>query len=336
MDARRFSLLVAFSLCAGSARALMLGGTEVPKDKVVVYFLMGHSNMAGEDNVNSDGTTAPRIWNYEWFKAKQWAPAKETPGADRNGLSGRGEGGPGMPFLKAMALANPGYHFAVISNAMPSSTLRGENDGHNGSGIPADENRYWKGAILYGELLAAGLEVKDKVTFGGILCMLGSVEATRTSEEICRAFSDDAATMVRDFRTDLGAPNLPFIMGEYEAGAAAEFALSQPWPAIIDQQIKQIPSKLDYSATVDSKGIPMLDNHHYNQAGVKIWAGRAVSLIAAKGWIPPPSGSASLFAARGRNRGKRTPGPVFISGSGLEAFFPAIGDRRFLADGSRP
>ena len=332
MGLQRFSLVLVFSLCIGSVRALMLGGTEVPKEKVIVYFLMGHSNMAGEDIVNSDGVTAPRIWNYEWFKSKAWAPAKETPGGDKNGLSGRGEGGPGMPFLKAMALANPGYHFAVISNAMPSSTLRGENEGNNGSGLPAEANRYWKGATLYAELIKSGLEVKGQVTFGGILCMLGSVEATRTPEEVCRAFSDDAAAMVKDFRLELGVPNLPFIMGEYEAGASAEFALSQPLPAIVDQQIRLIPSKLPLSATVNSRSIPMKDNHHYALAGEKEWANRVVAIITDKGWLPPP-GSASVISSRPANRSMAAPGGFYFSASGPEAFSTGTGISRRLADG---
>jgi hypothetical protein len=142
---KKASLILGILLCASASHALKLGGAEIPKDKIIVYILIGHSNMAGHVIVGTDGVTAPRIWNYQWFSNQQWVPAKETPGNLANGLSSHGEGGPGMPFLKGMAAAYPNYNFGVISNASFSSTCRGLNQGGNTSGIPNDSNRYWKG-----------------------------------------------------------------------------------------------------------------------------------------------------------------------------------------------
>src|SRR3954467_13730970 len=115
-------MLLGILMSALSAHALKLGSAEVPKDKIIVYILIGHSNMAGHVTVGTDGVTAPRIWNFQWFSNKQWVPAKETPGNLANGLSSHGEGGPGMPFLKGMATAYPGYNFGVVTNASFSST----------------------------------------------------------------------------------------------------------------------------------------------------------------------------------------------------------------------
>jgi hypothetical protein len=269
--------------------AVMLGGTNVAKDKFVVYLLLGHSNMAGEDMSHSDGVTDPHAWHWP-IATKQWVLAKETPSAGRAaGLSGHGEGGPGMPFVKGMAAAFPGYYFGVINNASLSSTCKGENTGSNSSGLDPSDNRYFKGTYLYHELLTAAQAVQPEATLGGILCMLGTVEATRTSQEVCQAFSDDLAQLAKDLRADLGEPNLPFIMGGYEAGASGSFALTKPLPAIIDAQIKLLPSKLPLSGVVDSKGITMLDDHHYvaNGNGQPIWAQRAVALIQTNKWFPP-------------------------------------------------
>jgi len=118
--------------------------------------------------------------------------------------------------------------------------------------------------------------------------MLGTVEATRTSQAVCQSFSDDISQLVKDLRTDLGMPNLPFIMGGYENGASGDFALTNPLPAIVDAQIKLIRSKLTNSAVVDSKGITMLDDHHYiaNLGGQPVWAQRAVAIIQTNKWFP--------------------------------------------------
>lgn len=293
MNIRKILLGICLLFPACMAQALSLGGTVVPKEKMIVYLLIGHSNMVGQDLAHSDGTTDPHVWNYQWNSAKQWVLAKEPPSMPKQGLSGHGCGGPGMPFLKGMAAAHPDYYFGVVSNASLSSTCRGENTGNNSSGLDPTDNRYWKDTYLYVQLLTAAREIQKDVTFGGILCMLGTVEATRTSETVCRAFSSDITQLATDLRADLGLPDLPFIMGEYEAGATGTFAPTLLMPSIIQSEIKLIPGKLTLSATVDSKGIAMLDDHHYqsNPQGQGEWAKRAVAVIQSKAWFPPPAAS---------------------------------------------
>lgn len=295
-------VLGAAVLFTGPAHALLLGGVEVPKEKVVVYLMIGHSNMAGNDARNSDGVAHPRAWNYTWSAAtKTWVPAKETPGAMRNGLSTRGSGGPSMPFLKQMADANPAYHFGVVTNASLSSTCKGENPGVNTSGMDPEDNRYWKGARLYNEIVTAAKEVRDQVTLGGIVCMLGAVEATRLPDSICRSFGADLAQLAKDIRGELGMPNLPFMMGEYEMGATGQFSPSLPMPGVILAQTRLVPTLLDNAALIPSQGIPMMDDHHYAaKVGQVEFAKRIVAAIQQKGWFPPNSGASIVAPAPGR------------------------------------
>ena len=75
---------------------------------------------------NTDNVAHPRGWNYTWSTTpRAWVPAKEAPGNKTYGLSTRGAGGPGMPFIKQMADAYPDYHIGVISNASYSCTCKG-------------------------------------------------------------------------------------------------------------------------------------------------------------------------------------------------------------------
>jgi len=294
---------------AGTSQAVMLGGTNVAKDKFVVYIMIGHSNMAGQDLAHSDGVSDPHgwFWPVTATTTKAWTLAKETPNAGRTaGISGHGEGGPSMPLIKGLIAAYPGYYVGVINNASLSSTCKGENTGSNSSGLDPADNRYYKGTYLYQQILDAVKAVQADATFGGILCMLGTVEATRTSQAVCQAFSDDVSQLAKDLRTDLGMPNLPFIMGGYEAGASGDFALTNPLPAIVDAQIKLIPSKLTNSAVVDSKGITMLDDHHYiaNLGGQPVWAQRAVTIIQTNHWFPNgTSALATTLAPAGTRAG---------------------------------
>lgn len=336
MDANHARFGVALSVLVSlplGAHALNLGGTEVPREKVVVYLMIGHSNMAGQDFRNSDGVAHARGWNYQWASAKTWVPAKETPGAMRNGLSGRGSGGPSMPFLKLMADAHPEHWFGVVSNASLSATCRGENTGNNSSGMDPEDNRYWKGARLYNEILNAAKEIQASVTLGGIVCMLGSVEATRTPESVCRTFSADLAQLARDFRADLGLPQLPFIMGEYEAGSTGSFSPALPLPAIIAAEIKALPAKLPFSATIDSRGIAMFDDHHYSaKVGQPEFAKRTVAAIHANNWFPPPGGTSIAIQAPGPALSAQAAEVRFLADRGIRIF--TRGGEQFLPDGS--
>lgn len=318
-------------LLIGPAHALLLGGVEVPKEKVVVYLMIGHSNMAGNDARNSDGTVHPRVWNYTWSAAtKAWVPAKETPGSMRNGLSTRGSGGPTMPFLKQMADANPTYHFGVVTNASLSSTCKGENPGANSSGMDPEDNRYWKGARLYNEIVIAAKEVQAQVTLGGIVCMLGAVEATRLPDSICRSFGADLAQLAKDIRSELGMPNLPFMMGEYETGATGEFSPSLPLPGIVLAQTRLLPTLLTNSALISSVGIPMMDNHHYAaKVGQVEFAKRTVAVITEKSWFPPNAGTSIMAPSIGK---------APVSGRGEAGFRQGVravfrGDVPYLVNG---
>jgi hypothetical protein len=320
---------------AGLSHAVTLGGTNVPKEKFVVYLMIGHSNMAGQDLAHSDGTSDPHgwFWPVSATTAKQWTLAKEVPNAGRaTGISGHGEGGPSMPLIKGLIAAYPGYYIGVINNASLSATCKGVNNGSNSSGLDPADNRYFKGTYLYQQLIDAAKAAQAEATIGGLLCMLGTVEATRTDQTVCSAFSDDISQLVKDIRTDLGMPNLPFLMGAYENGASGDFAITKPLPATIDAQIKLIPSKLSLSAVVDSKGITMLDDHHYvaNGSGQPLWASRAVTLIQTNKWFPDGTAALATTLAPAAARGGATSG--FAAGT----LWIKTSDGIWSADGRAP
>jgi len=271
--------MAALGACAvlavpGAARAITLGGSHVPRERFVVYLLIGHSNMAGRDGRRADTATHPRCWNFRWYADEQWVPAVETH-SNRRGLTPRGSGGPGMAFLKLMAAKYRSYHFGVILNASSAASASG------------GSNCYRKGkGRLYDEIVGAAQKVREEVTFGGVLCMLG-VNEHRDAERAAR-FASDIKQIVGDLRGDLGQPELPFLIGQYEAGSRGSYDPRGANARAVIKQIFQIPKLLTHAAIVDSRGIEMADDHHYTFPGHIEWSRRAVAVIAKKRWLPPP------------------------------------------------
>lgn len=78
-------------------------------------------------------------------------------------------------------------------------------------------------------------------------------------------------------------------MGEYENGATGNFSLTKPWPKLVDAGIKSIPTLLPLSATINTVGIAMADDHHYTttDAGRPEFSRRVIAKIKSMNWFPP-------------------------------------------------
>jgi len=247
-------------------------GVSITKERFIVYLFIGHSNMAGAEK--TDSIAHGRAWNFyieeeiPRYENHTWIPAAGAlhiwlPLRNQNG------GGPGIPFLKLMVDDYPNYYFGVVQNAHTEGSYA---------------QNYYKGGNLYHELIAAVDKIKNKVTIGGIVCMLGIQESIQTNVENAADFANNIKTMVQNFRDTLDLPDLPFFIGELEKGGTGYPTWTNG--ALVDSQIQLIPERIPYSAMVSSEGIPYKDFHHYTYDGQLIWAGRVVDIIQSKGWFP--------------------------------------------------
>lgn len=277
---RQLAVLAAsFLICSRPevSWAVQLGGVAVPKQQLVVYILIGHSNMAGWSET-ADHVTHPRAWHFK-LPAKTWVPAKAplNPTVQGDGT----HGGPGMPFLKKMVSLYPQHHIGVLQNAEAAATVRWNR--------LSPDTRYHKGTPLYDATIAAAKAASQQATLGGIICMLGWVESmvtytiTDTNFDAAYAvsFSTDIKTMVANMRGDLGQPTLPFLIGMYEESAPKK----HPHRDVVIAEIAKIPGKVPYSAIIQSEG-PYVDSHHFTYAGQVSWANAAAAIITGKGWFP--------------------------------------------------
>jgi hypothetical protein len=263
-----FALL--FSTASVFGQVTLPNGRVIPKDSFIVYLFLGHSNMAGRDKSKLDTVSSPSIWNFQLDRPplQTWVRAKEpihfeNPPAPEFGC------GPGISFLKAVSTISPGYYLGILQNANSHYCIATD---------------YRRGKAAYTELVGAAQTFRGKVTFGGIVAMLGWVESEGEYPLAKPAeFAMQESCMVEEIRADLQTPNLPYAIGEFELGATSARAKFRD---TITQKILTTPSILRNSAIVSSVGLTYTDDHHYDCASQSVWGQRAFGVFRDSGWLP--------------------------------------------------
>ena len=101
--------------------------------------------------------------------------------------------------------------------------------------------------------------------------------------------------VVTDMRTDLGMPNLPVLLGDWEAGAMGKFLPTTDFAKNIIAQIHSTAAAVQPAAVIPTDGLAIQDPdpaagtdgvHHYNFAGHKGWGERGITLLKMSGWAP--------------------------------------------------
>jgi hypothetical protein len=249
-----------------------IDGRFVPRSRAVVFLHIGHSNMAGRATTPADLKSFfydvhPQLWAYA--KGGQWRAAKEPLAPDS---STGNAAGPGMALLRtAVMKAAPDTYFISIGH------------GHSGS-FGGTCVSFRKGGLLYDIVMAPARELVGKVTFGGIFTMFGQSEY-RFAPAVQRMLAECLQGVASDMRADLQDPEIPFMVGDYEAGISRpDIAPSSVNGTTIAAQIRMVPEKVPTAAVIPTDGLPMQDDHHFNMAGHKGWAERAIDILIMKGW----------------------------------------------------
>jgi hypothetical protein len=260
------------------------GGPEamgIPKEKIVVFYQIGHSNMAGRATEPSSErayfyNTDPRLWSFHGTDMTVgqppflWRAAKEplSPDKETNGMAG-----PGMGILRAaMAIGQPDVHFATT--------------GHGHSGMAGGTcGNYKKGGLLYEIGMAPARALKGRVTFGGIFTMLGTTER-HLDVAAQNGFSACMAQVAADIRGDLGDPNIPFMMSDFEMEATGDTSPDLPYAKIIIAQLRVAVEKIPRAALIPTEKLGMEGSHHFNMSGHHEWGQRGIQIMKDKGWAP--------------------------------------------------
>jgi hypothetical protein len=250
---------------------LEIDGAFVPRDKAVVFIHFGHSNMAGvgltpEELQPFFFTPQPRLWSY--LGGGRFVPAVEPTAPEPTFVP---SGGPGLPWLRTVAAASSAdYHFISIGWAR--------------SGAASEE--FVKGGLYYSHFMDRALELKGRVTFGGVFIMLGMTELpVPVPPENLPRFARTMAGIIADIRRDLGEPELPVLHTDYEVEAGSQWAVTHPIGRSLRAQFPFLPLEIPNLALIPSDGTPMCDNHHFDLAGQKMWVERGVQLMRERGWF---------------------------------------------------
>jgi hypothetical protein len=260
---------------AGPSAPLVPGvdidGVRVPREKAIVIVHFGHSNMLGHGYSPETlrpyfFTPQPRLWSY---RAGRFTRAVE-PTANRRQSD---EGGPGMALLRAAVTSAPDdYHFISV-----------------GLGVGSATTQDWsKGGLYYDDFVAVVKELKGRVTYGAAVIMLGITDRHLPAAQQ-GGFADRVVKIVADLRTDLGEPALPILHTTYEVESTGELALSSPVGQFFSPLIDMLPGKIPQCALVPTDMTGMEDDHHFNLAGHKLFADRAIKILIDKGWARWPT-----------------------------------------------
>jgi hypothetical protein len=248
---------------------ISIGGTMVAREKAVVFIHVGHSDMLGRANGPAAlrpffYDTDPHLWTYR--KGGAFAPAKEpTAGSTPSA-------GPGMALLKTALGLAPDAHFISIGH------------GHSGADGGHCAN-FRKGKSLYGTVMDHAIELKGKVTFGGIFTMFGITEYRNGSAGL-NGIADCLVGLAADIRGDLGEPQLPLMVGDWNQDGTGIYSPTGENGMIVRPLIQMVPGRDPRAAVIPTTGLPMEDDRHLNMAGHKMWAERGLKILTDKGWAP--------------------------------------------------
>jgi len=255
-----------------SGVTITLGGTNVPKEKAIAFIHIGHSNMYGEASSPQSSRayhytqTDPHAYMYHPGSSPTLA---KEPTADKpSGTPTAPGAGPGMSLVKEAVALAPDYYFISLGYGVPSAYC----------------SQFIPGGLYYDGLIAGPKAIKGRVTFGAIFIYLGITERNGTAAD-ASGFSNCINTLVTAIRNDVGEPNLPALMNDYEVEGKGEFVVGGAVYNAIYPQIQKCPSVVSNFALVSAATLAMQDDHHFNFDGQRTWAQRALQMMKDKGWF---------------------------------------------------
>jgi hypothetical protein len=255
-----------------SGNGLMIGGKFVPQEKAIVFIHVGHSDMAGRADGPADlrsfmFDTHPQLWVYARGGALR--AAKEPTAGDAGSV---GKSGPGMALLKTALTKAPDAYFISVGH------------GHSG----AQEGycpSFRKGRLIWPTFMAAAIELKGKVTFGGLFTMFGITEY-HLGQDGLRTTGDCILGLANEVRAELGVPDLPLMVGGWNEGGTGIYSPTGEYGRIVKPQLEMLPTRDPRTGFIPTMGLSMTDDRHLNMAGQKLWAERALMIMEQKGFIP--------------------------------------------------
>jgi hypothetical protein len=173
----------------------------VPRD---IFILAGQSNMSGRGLLSEMPALPYSRWVKNFSNAWTWQGGAEpidsaTGQVDTVSIDLDAAVGPSMAFGSALAGLRPGREIGLVPCALGGSTM--DEWAQNPSR-----------STLYGSMLARAIEASKAGTLKGAIFYQGEND-TDTLDHV-NTWVSRCAAMIASLRSDLGLPNLPFIVTE--------------------------------------------------------------------------------------------------------------------------
>lgn len=235
---RAFFLFGMMLAAAGNA----LGETEAEHRQV--FLLIGQSNMAGRAPIEKEDET-PIEGCALLNSSGEWEPA--TNPLNRYSSVGKRLSvqklGPGYGFAKRWRELNPDEPIGLVVNARGGTKIA----------------EWAKGTEYYDEAVTRlKTALANGGQLGGVLWHQGEGDSRSTE-----TYLDSLSTLIADLRTDLDAPDLPFVAGLLELDDR-DFGKS---PRLINDVILMLPSVVPNTAVASTEGLLTMDGTHFDAAG---------------------------------------------------------------------
>lgn len=216
--------------------------TTLPaKEKLHVYLLMGQSNMAGR-GVMTDADRQPVARVLMLDKQDRWVPAAHPLHFDKP-IAGVGLG---MSFAKAMAAEDPTITIGLVPCAVGGTPLA----------------RWCRDGDLYQRAIARAKVAMQSGTLCGALWHQGEADSGRAAT--ADTYASRLDQMIRDLRTDLQSPNLPFV-----AGGLGEFFIDRAGRNAnvlkVNEALADLPNRVEQTGFASAQGLDHKgDRVHFN------------------------------------------------------------------------
>jgi Carbohydrate esterase, sialic acid-specific acetylesterase len=221
------------------------------KENFHLFLLVGQSNMAGRGVVAPpDKIPSPRVLMLN--EAGEWVPAVDPMHFDKPAVVGVGLG---RTFAAVVAEASPGVTIGLIPCAVGGSPI----DAWKPGAFYAETKTHpWDDAMRRAKLaLPAG-------TLKGILWHQGESDSKPV---LASGYEAKLIDLIARFRTELNAPNVPFIAGQMGRFEGAPWNENQ---TLVDQATRELSAKLPHTAYVSAEGLKDKgDKIHFDADGFR-------------------------------------------------------------------
>jgi len=217
-----------------------------------LFLLVGQSNMSGRaPALPEDKIADPRVLVLD--RQDNWVTEGEPIHFDKSAAGV----GPGYTFAKLLAAKEPGVTIGLIPCAFGGTTLAQWDP-------KSDDKKLYKPYSLYENAIRRAQIAMKSGTLKGILWHQG--EGDSNSDKTASTYAARLAQLVTSFRTDLHAPNIPFIAGEtgYYRYPLSHFA------SVVNAQIDSLPTLVPLSGFASAKDLVDKGDHlHFDNASQK-------------------------------------------------------------------